>query len=170
MAARKRRLSWPVMGAWGLLQRTTMAVSSTRPTVGLGGASGANKTKKRKPSEKTAIGLLYKKKKKEKQKRLFWHEMVHSTCCLWGRQDQTLLSLLGYLIDVHNVLPARQQVGEVHRGGRAWKVFEIRRKGYWSRIPSPSNDFTAQEKNILKKWHIHEGQGGRLEGNVLMDT
>lgn len=58
---RKRQLCRPVIGAWGLLQRTTIEVSSTWSTVGSGGASGANETEKEemRQSGNSAIGTFY---------------------------------------------------------------------------------------------------------------
>lgn len=65
------------------------------------------------------------------------------TCSLRSRQDQALLSFLGYLIDIDNVFPARKQVRDVHRSGRAWKIFKIERKGYQSEQTNPRTRATA---------------------------
>lgn len=150
MAAKKRKLSWPVMGACGLFQRTTIEVSSTWSTVGSGGASGANKEKK---EEMRKTDRKYYSRSVGKES--FHTTWYTCTCCLWSRQDQTLLSFFRDLIDIYNVLSARKQVGDIHRSGCAWKIFEIKRRVYWLVHINTSNDSATYEKYI-KKIYVHE--------------
>lgn len=163
MAAKKRKLSWPVMGACGLFQRTTIEVSSTWSTVGSGGASGANKEKKEE-MRKTDRKYYYRSVGKDS----FHTTWYTCTCCLWSRQDQTLLSFFRDLIDIYNVLSARKQVGDIHRSGCAWKIFEIKRRVYWLVHINTSNDSATYEKYI-KKIYVHERRE-KTRKNVLMDT